>query len=405
MKKQSIKALINNEMNKHLIAGLVLLIFPNALFAQGQFDSVLSSIEKNNTTLVALRKNVEAEKVGHQTGNFLQNPEVEFNYLFGKPATIGNRSDFNISQSFDFPSAYTYRRQISNIKNERSDLNYRKQLKAILLEARLICIDLTYINAFKADLLEDQTHAQQIAKTYQSRFEAGDANILEFNKAQLNLSILQSKISKLDVDGNALRSELARLNNGKPIDYADYEFLPSELPSDFEKWYQQAAATNPLLNWLRQEMELNKKQVLLNKALSLPKIKTGYMSETVVGQQFQGITLGMTIPLWENKNTVKHAIANEAARMAEVDDREVQIYNQLKTLYHKALGLQSNVKDYRSNLKKFNNSDLLKKALDKGEISLLNYLLEITMYHDHLHQTLELERELFKTMAELNQYV
>lgn len=392
-------------MNTYLKIGLVLLVLPNVLFAQKQFDSVLSSIEKNNTTLEALRKNREAEKYGHQTGIYLQNPEVEFNYLFGKPTTLGNRTDFNISQSFDFPSAYAYRRQISTIKNERSDQNYQKQLKAVLLEARLLCIDLTYINALMADYQEEQEHAQQIANTYKSRFDAGDANILEFNKAHLNLSILQSKISKLELDQRAIRSELERLNNGISVDYILDAYLPYELPTDFEKWYQQIALSNPVLNGLRQEMELNKKQVQLNKALSLPKIKTGYMSETVVGQQFQGITLGLSIPLWENKNTVKHAIANETARRAEVDDREVQFHHQLKTLYNKALGLQSTVNEYRSNLKKYNNSDLLKKALDKGELSLLDYLLEISMYHEHMHKTLELEKELFKTVAELNQFM
>jgi len=274
-----------------------------------------------------------------------------------------------------------------------------------LLEARLWCVDLTFINALLVDLTEDQNHAQQIANTYKSRFEAGDANILEFNKAHLNLSILQSKISKLELDQNAIRSELTRLNNGIPVVYSSDAFLPYELPADFEKWYQQAVLSNPLLNGLKQEVELNKKQVKLSKAMGLPKIKTGYMSETVVGQQFKGITLGMTIPLWENKNTVKQAIAKEAARRTEVDDWEVQLYHQLKTLYNKALGLQITVNDYRSNLNKYNNSDLLKKALDKGEISLLDYLLEISLYHEHLHKTLELEKELFKTVAELNQYM
>ncbi|MBK6964392.1 MAG: hypothetical protein IPH20_10765 [Bacteroidales bacterium] len=45
----------------------------------------MSNIERNNTTLSALRKSVEAEKLGNRTGIYLQNPEAGFNYLWGVP--------------------------------------------------------------------------------------------------------------------------------------------------------------------------------------------------------------------------------------------------------------------------------------------------------------------------------
>ena len=84
-------------------------------------------IEKNNTTLSALRKNTEAEKVGNKTGIYLQNPEVEFHYLWGNPSVLGNRTDISIKQTFDFPTAYRYKSQISNARNDQVELEYQKQ--------------------------------------------------------------------------------------------------------------------------------------------------------------------------------------------------------------------------------------------------------------------------------------
>jgi hypothetical protein len=39
-------------------------------------------------------------------------------------------------------------------------------------------------------------------------------------------------------------------------------------------------------------------------ALNLPKISAGYMSERVSTERFRGIT-GLSLPWWENKNTVR----------------------------------------------------------------------------------------------------
>lgn len=392
-------------MTKYLKIGIVLLFLPISLLAQYNVDNVLSQIEKNNTTLLALRKSADAEKVSNRTGIYLKNPEFEFNYLWGNPSTIGNRTDFSVKQTFDFPTVYGYKNQISNIKNEQTELEYRKQQKSLLLQARVVCIDLIYTNALKLEYTKRLNHAQSIAKSYKSKFDAGDVNVLEFNKAQLNLLNLNNKIELLDIDRNALLSELTQLNGGTAIAFVDCKFQPLSITANFEQWYLQAEESNPLLNWLKQEVEISKKQVNLNKALSLPKIQTGYMSEKVVGQQFRGITIGLSIPLWENKNSVKYAKANATALEAVVADSKVHLYNQLKTLHTKAISMQNNVADYCSKLQSFNNSELLKKALDKGEISLIDYIIELSIYYENVYKMLDLEKELNKTVAELNQYL
>jgi len=46
-------------------------------------------VEKNNTTLLALKKRVEAETIGNKSGITISNPEAEFNYLWGSPGILG----------------------------------------------------------------------------------------------------------------------------------------------------------------------------------------------------------------------------------------------------------------------------------------------------------------------------
>lgn len=390
-------------MKKHIII-FVCLAFAYTLFAQDNASVILSDIEKNNTTLQALKSQMEANVLENKTNIYLANPEVEFNYLWGKPSTIGNRKDFSVSQSFDFPTAYAYRSKIASLKNEQVQLEYKKQLRDIRFEAQLLLADLVFYNAQTEELSKRMVHAESIAKSYQSQFNVGEANILEYNKAQLYKLTTAKELEAVQLSRNAVLSELSRLNGGIRVEFSASSMTQTLVSFDFEQWYAATEQNNPSLLYLKKELEINQKQVNLSLAQALPKFKAGYMSETVVGQQFQGLSVGMSIPLWENKNQIKHAKAQAIATESSITDSKLQFYMKLKTLHTKFSGLQKNVNDYRSSLQELDNSVLLKKALVKGEISLINYLVELSIYYESMNKLLELERELNKTAAELKRF-
>nr|NQU89143.1 TolC family protein [Bacteroidota bacterium] len=392
-------------MKQFIIALMSIIAFGSGLFSQNRIDIILTEIEKNNTTLSALRNSADAEKIGNKTGIYLENPEFGFNYLWGNPSVVGNRIDFSITQTIDFPTAYKYKNQISDTRNEQVELEYEKQRRDLLLKTRLVCYDLVYTNALKSELSKRLIHAQRIANAYKSKYDIGETNILEYNKAQLNLLNTGKELESLEIEKAALLSELIRLNGGLLIEFSESEFQSAVIPVDFEKWYESAEQNNPLLAWLKQEIDISRKQAKLNRAMSLPKLQAGYMSEKIVGEHLQGVTVGLSIPLWENKNTVKHAAAHTIALQSIENDNKLQFYNRLKIFHAKAIALQISVNDYRMNLQAFNNSDLLEKALDKGEINLIEYILELSIYYESVNNLLDLERELNRTLAELNQYM
>lgn len=213
---------------------------------------------------------------------------------------------------------------------------------------------------------------------------------------------INKELESIEIERITLLSELTRLNGGNFIDFTDSQFQSPVIPAGFEQWYVSAEQNNPVLIWLKKEMEISKKQEKLNRAMSLPKLQTGFMSEKIIGEQFQGITVGLSIPLWENKNTVKFAKANTIALESIITDNKIQLNNYLKSLHTKAISLKQNADDYRLNLRLFDNSELLKKALDKGEITLIDYILELSIYYESVNKLLELERGLNNTAAELD---
>ncbi|MDR1055534.1 MAG: TolC family protein [Prevotellaceae bacterium] len=385
-----------------IIISILAILVNIPLFAQNNINTVLTLIEENNTTLKSLRESAEAQKLENKTGITLSNPEVGFNYLWGNPNDIGNRTDFSVMQTFDIPTVTRMKSKLANGRNDLVEWQYKSDRMNVLLEAKQYCIELIYYNALKKELGIRLQHAEIIAAGYKERMDKGDANILEYNKVKLNLFTIQGEISRIEVERNTLLSQLKRLNRGIDISLEDSQYNQPEFPLNFDEWYVQAEEKNPVLAYVKQEIEISKRQVSLSKAMGLPTFSAGYMSEKVVGQHYQGISLGISIPLWENKNRVKQAKAAVRAAESRETDTKQQFYGQLRIFYNRALGLKTTADNYRKSLVNVNSTDLLKKALDAGEISLLDYILEMGLYYDTVNQTLEAERDYQKAFAELS---
>lgn len=384
-----------------IIITMLVLFAGITLNAQNNINPVLSSIEENNTTLKALREQVEADKLQNKTGIFLDDPEVGFNYLWGNPSNTGNRTDFSVSQTFDIPTITGMKSRLANGRNNLVEWQYKADRMNILLEAKQYCIELIYYNSLLKELYLRLEHAETIAKGYKDRMDRGDVSILEYNKVNLNLSTIQGEISRMEVERDALLAQLKRLNGGIDVVFNDADYGSRELPLNFNDWYVQAEDKNPVLTYVRNEIEVSQKQVSLSKAMNLTKFTAGYMSEKVVGQRYQGVSLGISIPLWSNKNQVKQAKASVAAAQSREADTKQQFFSQLQIQYSKAMGLKTTADKYRKSLANLNNTILLKKALDAGEISLLDYMVEMGLYYDNVNQTLAAERDYQLAFAEL----
>jgi outer membrane protein TolC len=382
----------------------ILFLAPVFLTAQITVDSMLVAVEKNNTTLMVMRKALEAKLVENKTGLYLQNPEVGFNYLWSSPASIGNRTDVNLRQSFDYPTAYGLRSRISDIRNEQDQLDYLAGRRDIFSQVRSLYADLLYIDKLIAENAIRETKAREIAEAYGRLYQNGQLGILEYNKVQLNSFTITKTVETLSADKALIIRQLMALNGGKDLPAGKFVEDRFVLPADFSTWYKSVEERNPEFTWLQKEASINEQEVKLSRALALPKSSAGYMSERIVGERFQGVTLGISIPMWENKNKVKSAKAQGLVLKEMQIDKKNQLFSQLKAEYDKAVSLQKTIDEYSQMLTSLNSPELLKKALDKGEISLITYLLELSFSYSAIDNFLSYEHELNRKLAVLASY-
>jgi hypothetical protein len=118
------------------------------------------------------------------------------------------------------------------------------------------------------------------------------------------------------------------------------------------------------------------------------------MGEFVANERSQGFMVGLAIPLWQNKNVVRQARAEALSSESMAEDSRVRYYNHRRSLYNQAVGLQQSVNLYTASLNENGHDSLLLKAYEKGELSLLEYLLEMEYFYECFRKRAIAERDL-----------
>ena len=279
--------------------------------------------------------------------------------------------------------------------------HYRSQRIGILLEAKKLCIDITYYNALVDIYAQRLQNAQAIAANYRKKMEAGDANILEVNKAELNLASVQSDYDKAVSERQALLTSLAQMNGGVSIVVVESKFEYAVLPASFDEWYKQMESQNPVLQHAEGLVQADKQRLKVVQNQWLPQLNIGYVNETVGEESFRGVALGLSLPLWNNGKNVKQSKAKVAAAELELSNVRNNTYNAFKVLFQQSATLIQNADRLNATLARCGSEALLQKALEAGEISLLEYLLEIEFFQDATINALAAQRDAQMALAEL----
>ncbi len=368
--------------------------------AQVGAEALLPQIEANNPDLKAAAAELEQERLANRSEALLADPEVEFNYLWGA-AGIGNRHDLRVTQSFDLATLSGQRSGKAAGLDELSALKYKARRLEVLQEARRLCVDLAYYRLLLSELHDHLGRSDLLVDSYERRVAAGGATILDLNKAKLHQASIQGRVSQIENERQAVLARLTALNGGVALPFIPDSYDPDELPADFETWFAEASGRNPVLAYVRKELEVERRQLSIDRLSAMPELTVGYMSEIHTEEQFRGVTVGVSIPLWSGANRVKRSRAGVAAAQSRQDAAEQAFYQQLRDLYRQAAAMKENAGTLRASLTDTDYRDYLLTALTQGEISMIDYLVENDLYYDALEQTLEAEREYRLALAEL----
>lgn len=361
---------------------------------------ILEMISANNLELRALREEVAAGGENNLAEAALPDPEFGFDYLFGAPGA-GNRRDFSVTQSVDFGALSGARRQSALRKNELAAIDLRAREREILTSARKLIYEIIYRNALIGEYTARTGYAREIEKAYKSGLDKGAFSMMDYRKAALNLAEAEGLLDLQIIEREALLAELAGLNGGERIDVSATDYGQIELPESFSEWMDEAMLTSSTLGRMRTSTSLYEQQLRLTRSESLPSLSVGYMAELVPGEEFRGVTVGVSIPLWSSRRKVNGARRQlDAARIAE-DNALMQFRINAESLYGKVLSLRETAEKYKALSSPEDCTRELGRALEAGRISLLEYMTEMSFYYSARELALSTGKDYMMALADL----
>lgn len=389
-------------LKKTLSTLLLVFAYTTALpvYAQSTgISDVLHSIEANNKELQANTQLISSQKLEAKTDNNLPDPTFSYAHMWGAgDATI---SEMVVSQSFDFPTLYASRNRLNKLKMGAFDSQAEAFRRDILIQAQEICLDIIMLRQQKEILDERLRNAEQLSVMYSERLQRGDANIIETNKIKLELLNVKTEARMNDTALQNKLQELSALNGNQPITFNESSYPLIALPSDYEQLRQEVLSSDYALMALLRESEAADKQVSINKSQWLPKLELGYRRNTESGEPFNGVVVGFSIPLFENRNKVKMAKAQSLNLNYQKESTTLRIESELAQLYKEARAVRTSMNEYEETFAAQSDLAILKEALTGGEISMIEYFVEVSVVYQSKLNYLELQNQYQKAVARI----
>ena len=387
---------------------IIIATLASAVFSasgQNSIDEVLRSIEANNKELQANGQLTVSKKLEAKLDNNLPDPSVSYVHQYGNREGMGIQGELVASQSFDFPSVYVQKNKLAKSKAASYDRQGAEFRQQILLQAKELCLDLVLLNQQKALLDQRRQNAEQLSELYATRLQSGDANILETNKIDLELLNAKTEARMNEATRIAKLQELATLNGGIAIEFTDTAYTPVKELLSFEELRSEAVTSNPQLLTLKSEQIAAQRQLSVNKSKGLPGFELGYRLNTATGgERFNGFLVGVTIPLFSNRNNVRQAKAQSLYTDLQLESTTSTVESELRQLYNQSLALRTSMDEYNAVLKSQNNLALLNKAIQTGQISMIEYFVDVTTLYQSMQNYMQLQNEYQKVMAQLYKY-
>ena len=364
-----------------------------------QADTLMKLVLEQNRELKVARETYQVSILEAGTGNTPPDPVVEFAYLFGKPSDIGKRIDFGITQQLDFPTAYIHRSKVKKINSSRAELEYVLTRQGVLLEARQLWIEQVHLNQLRTLLSERLQQAETIRGHVEQQMEAGEVGLLKVSQSKLMVASLEGEFEEVLAHLENNQIALLEITGGTHVEILDAHFpQPVQMiPDTLLDAYRQG----PYAQLYHQGLQLKEEEKSLAVSQHLPKLMAGYFSESVLDVAFRGFRLGISVPLWENANTVKKAKSEIAQAEAKVDHVTFEQEKEIRQNLNRMETLILRVNKLEEALGSANSLSLLSSAMENGEISLTEYFYSSDFYFRNQQQLLRYKRDLLVQEAEL----
>ena len=377
----------------------IALCLPIGMQAQN-IEQVLQSIEQNNKELQSQAQLSKAQKMENRTENNLPDPTVSYSSFYKNGMGPGHGTETVVSQGFDFPTQYITRNRQATLENEAIDIQQQAVRRDILLQAKLLCLDLIQLNQEKELIQIRMKNANDLQAMYEKRLQTGDANALEVNKVKMERMNVQTEVAQNNAAHRTALQTLLAMNGNLPLEFSATAYPQVKEINDYNTLRDEVIASDLDLQAMGYVARAAEKQVSVDKQNWLPKLQAGFRRNTDSEMSMNGFVIGGSIPLFSNRKKVQIAKAQAISAQLLKEDAQLEKENELMALYNEMKQLKQALDTYDVPLM-HRSLALLKQALEEGQLSLIEYFVEAEGIYKNLQARMQLENQYQKVMANI----
>lgn len=389
-------------MKRHLFL-IAFLAAYMAAPAQESVGNILEMVAKDSPRLKAASEATRADQADNARIRSLEAPEFEVGVLWGND-NVGNRNDISITQSFDLATLSGKKGNLATALDLQSSLRYQAELTDVIYDARILLSDIVYYNNLIETLTSYQSAMEVLLNKTERSLMAGEATAMDMGKVRLQLSSACTATSMAVTERTALIESLRTISGHSDVDFTGFSFECDEPSGDIDSWLNAVVENNPIMLYAESRVRSDELQLDIDKMAWAPKLDVGYMAELARDEKYRGVTVGVSIPLWSNAQNVRRSRAVVSQARADGEWQRQELMTRATNAWNRAHTLDRIASENQTALEQSDTRALLDRALESGELSVLDYLLELGMYYDAVKENLKVQQEYHHALSDLARY-
>lgn len=348
------------------------------------FSQTVLTVEEAVTRAIATNRDVAAanlsiiqQKQLVKSAINLPNPE----FFWESPT--GSFYTGSITQSFEFPTVYGKQVQLQKQQIIIAEKDKLRTQIDVTYRVRLLYLAIQYTAALLHDLKLQDSAFNQLQVSAQRQFDAGQIDYLQKSFTDNEYGEIHNQLLQTSTTLSSLAEQLQYLTDTKEA-IAVTAFQLLSVPEGLLTTADTSLVNqNPTLSLLLEEVEVNRKNLALQKNKVLPGLAFGYFNQgernTPTSLRFR---FGLTVPLWFWQYKSNIQAAKTGISMAEEKTQGLK-----QQLNYELMQVKNEIKINYQSYNYYLNTGLpkadeiistAKRFFESGETDYINYLRNIS---------------------------
>jgi len=283
--------------------------------------------------------------------------------MYGQYNSYYSDNNLTVSQSIPFPTTMRRQAQYYNATTKSAEYNLAMTQNELNYKIKTAYYNLQFSNSRKLLLNRLDTLYTKFLKAAEARYKTGETDVLEKSVAESQLFEIRSLLAQNASDILIYQKQLQTLlNSPTAVSIGDegLEKRPLSMVQD-----SSMITDNPALHYFKQQVAVANSSKELEKSRLMPDLNVGFFSQTLygtvnynepvevsgAGKRFQGVSVGLSFPLWikPQLSKIKANQAHANAAQSQFLAYEKNLQGEYENAYEQYMKFKNSLEYYEKN--------------------------------------------------------